>query len=144
MTPQSAPGEAQALPELLRIHGRADDLNALAADKKRLKASEREAIEAIQEVAMKAAARIAELEAALLTTKRELSLAEDAAAGLEAEVRRLRPNAERYEWLRARPEPLGYMQTARALGLDLSRTSLDTPEKLDAAIDAARQETPNA
>jgi hypothetical protein len=36
--------------------------------------------------AMKAAARIAELEAALLTTKRELSLAEDAAAGLEAEV----------------------------------------------------------
>jgi hypothetical protein len=80
---KSAPGEAQALPDLLRIHGRADDLNALAADKKRLKASEREAIEAIQDIAMKAAARIAELEAEV---RRRYSEDEIAAACAALEI----------------------------------------------------------
>lgn len=43
------------LADRLELHGRADDLNALAEDGKRLKHSEREAIEAIQTVAMQAA-----------------------------------------------------------------------------------------
>ena len=46
------------LAALLRTHGRADDLNALAADTKRLKHSEREAIEAIQACAMLAATEL--------------------------------------------------------------------------------------
>lgn len=65
--------------------------------------------------AMKAAARIAEL---------------------EAEVRRLRPNAERYEWLRRRI-PGG---TYRIMGVIYSEGGAG----VDAAIDAARKETPNA
>ena len=52
--------------ELLRAHGRADDLNALAEDTKRLKHSEREAVIAAQEACMKAADEIDRLRAALL------------------------------------------------------------------------------
>lgn len=44
--------------ELLRLHGRSDTLNALAQDRKRLTFEEREAIEAIQTVAMRAIGEI--------------------------------------------------------------------------------------
>ena len=56
----------------------------------------------------------------------------------EAEVERLRADAERYRWLRQRYPALTTMQAARGVGLDLSRTFVNTAEKFDAAIDAAR------
>lgn len=56
---------------------------------------------------------------------------------LRRKVEALEKGAARYAWLRKNPAPLGYMQTARDLGLDLTRIYLDSPEKLDAAIDAA-------
>jgi hypothetical protein len=55
-----------------------------------------------------------------------------------AEVERLRADAERYRWLRQRYPALTTMQAARGVGLDLSRTFVNTAEKFDAAIDAAR------
>jgi hypothetical protein len=59
-------------------------------------------------------------------------------AELRAEVERLRADAERYRWLRQRHPALTTMQAARGVGLDLSRTFVNTAEKFDAAIDAAR------
>lgn len=64
------------LVERLRLHGRADDLNALVDDAKRLRHSEREAIEALQAVAIQAA----------------------------AELERLQPRADLYQWLRGGPD----------------------------------------
>lgn len=73
----------------------------------------------------------------LLTHEVSMSASPSDIAQLRAYIESLERDAARYRWLRERPEPLGYMQTAIALGLDLSRTSLDAPEKLDAALDAA-------
>lgn len=55
--------ELSSLIQRLTAHGRADDLNALVADTKRLHHSEREAIEAIQTVAMQAVALLLKLAA---------------------------------------------------------------------------------
>ena len=63
---------------------------------------------------------------------------EQGTAELRAEVERLRVDAERYRWLRQRYPALTTMQAARGVGLDLSRTFVNTAEKFDAAIDAAR------
>jgi hypothetical protein len=57
---------------------------------------------------------------------------------LHGEVEKLRADAERYRWLRQRYPALTTMQAARGVGLDLSRTFVNTAEKFDAAIDAAR------
>lgn len=66
----------RSLVERLRLHGRADDLNALVDDTKRLRRSEREAIDALRAVAMRAA----------------------------AELEKLQPRADLYQWLRGGPD----------------------------------------
>lgn len=47
-------------------------------------------------------------------------------------------DAERYRWLRERYQILTNEMPAKALGLDLRRLYVNTREKFDAAIDAAR------
>lgn len=46
-------------------------------------------------------------------------------------------DAARYRWLRQSYGVLTTMQAARSLGLDLTSIYVDSPSKLDAAIDAA-------
>lgn len=59
------------------------------------------------------------------------------ATALRAYIESLERDAARYRLVRQHPQALGRMDVAQALGLDLTRVYLDTPEKLDAAIDAA-------
>lgn len=55
--------------DVLRFHGRDDTLNLLVEDRKRLKHSEREALEAIQQACRRAATEIDRLNAELLLHK---------------------------------------------------------------------------
>lgn len=105
------PINTEALAALLASHGRADDLNAMVDDKKRPH-SEREAIEGLQNVAMKAAAELRRL------------------AAVEAERDALRADAERYRWLRD-----------VATAPDWEHFGYQMPENTDAAIDAAMKGT---
>lgn len=59
-------------------------------------------------------------------------------AAVEAERDALRADAERYRWLRERYQILTHEIPAKALGLDLRRLYVNTREKFDAVIDAAR------
>lgn len=45
--------------------------------------------------------------------------------------------AKRYAWLRERHQALCTMQAAQAIGLNLSKTHVQTPQQLDEVIDAA-------
>lgn len=56
------------------------------------------------------------------------------------EIERLRVDAERYRWLRERHQALCTMQAAQTIGLNLSKTCVQTPQQLDEVIDAAMLE----
>lgn len=68
----------------------------------------------------------------------------EAADRIDADAERIKAleaDAERYRWLRERYSALTRMEIARGLGLDLSKVYVNTAEKFDAAIDAARSKT---
>jgi hypothetical protein len=54
-----------------------------------------------------------------------------------------RRDAERWQWWRARHFALCSMACAKAAGLDLSRTYVQTPQQMDAVTDEALRKTPN-
>lgn len=54
-----------------------------------------------------------------------------------------RRDAERWQWLRQRHDALCATDCARRAGFDLSRTYVQTPQQMDAVIDAAIRETPS-
>lgn len=81
----------------------------------------------------KSAQRQAESEVAHLQAERAIS-----ERALRARVAELEADAARWVYVRKRYDVFGRMEVAPRLGLDLSRTFIDSAGKLDAVIDVAR------
>ena len=86
----------------------------------------------------RAAAELRRLSAENTAAVSSFLAADDERRELRTERDALRADAERYRWLRERYQILTHEIPAKALGLDLRRLYVNTREKFDAVIDAAR------
>lgn len=90
----------------------------------------------------RAAAELRRLSAENVAAVSSFLSADEERIRLRAERDALVADAERYRWLRERYPTLTREMPAKALGLDLRRLYVNTREKFDAAIDAARKDHP--